>query len=360
VLGPNIRFFVANGVRGIFEQGAYTSLGAEFAELKAWVLAKLLWNPSQDDRKLVEEFVSGYYGAAAPYLSEYIKLIHDEAEAKNAYLSCFSSTTAAFLNLAMMAKAEKLFDQAEAAAKDDPALLQRVQVARLPLRYVWAMRWYEWQDQAAGEKVAWPGPADYTQNAQTFLDVAKAYGITMISEGGLLANFERRTIGMGRVKSPPPPGCEDLPRDQWLDLQDATFNLWNEGTGATVEKDELASDKTAARMPGTHHEWAAQQSLLGKPLDANASYAVYAAVRVEKSGDQGNAFSAGIYDTKNQVSLGQTYVACESIADDQYHVYKLGTTKLHGDVYLWVAPPSNPDNVKAVWVDRFWLVKEKP
>ncbi len=358
VLGPNIRFFVEHGVRGVFEQGAYNSLGAEFAELKAWVLAKLLWNPQLDDQALVREFVSGYYGAAAAPMLEYIQLIHDEAEAKQTYLTCFSSVTAEFLNMAMLAKADKLLDQAEAAVKDDPAVLQRVQVARLPLRYVWATRWYEFQDQAAREKLNWPGPADYTQNCQTFLEIAQSAGVTLISEGGQLAAFQRRTIGMGRTSSPPPPGCESLPRDQWVDLQDATFSLAAEGSWATIEKDEQASDKTAARMPGSHHEWAVQQWLMGKPLDPDATYDVYAAIRVEKSGSEGRAFGAGIYDAKNRVDLGQVSRTCAEIADEQYGVYKLGSTKLHGDVYLWAAPPKNSDNVKYVWVDRFWLVRQ--
>jgi hypothetical protein len=357
VLGPNIRFFVDHGVRGIFEQGAYTSLGAEFAELRAWVLAKSLWNPRLDDQALVRQFVNGYYGAAAAPILEYIKLIHDEAEGKKTYLSCGTSTTSDFLNMAMLAKADKLMDKAEDAAKADPTLLHRVRVARLPLRYVWATRWYEFQDQAAREKLSWPGSADYVQNCRTFLDIAKSAGVTMISEGGPLAGFERRTIGMGRTSSPPPPGCEALARDQWIDLQDATFNLAAEGTWATIEKDELASDKTAARMPSNHHEWAVQQTLLGKALASDATYDVYVSIRVEKSGNAGAAFSAGIYDTKNRVGLGQASRTCAEIVDNQYHVYKLGRTKLHGDVYLWIAPTKNPENVKYVWVDRFWLVK---
>ena len=359
VLGPNVRFFVEHGVRGIFEQGGYNSLGAEFAELKAWVLAKLLWNPQLDDQALVREFVHGYYGSAAAPILEYIQLIHDEAESKKTYLTCFSSARAEFLNLAMLAKAERLLDQAEAAVKDAPAMLPRVQLARLPLRYIWATRWYEFQDQAAGEQLAWPGPADYVQNCRTFLDVAKAAGVTLISEGSPLATFERRTIGMGRTSSSPPPGCESLARDQWIDLQDATFNLASEGTWATLEKDDLASDKMAARMPGNHYEWAVQHQLLGKPLAADATYDVYASIRVEKTGGAGQAFSAGIYDSKNRAGLGQVAGTCAEIADDHYHTYQLGSAKLHGDVYLWAAPAKNPDNVKYVWVDRFWLVKQK-
>ena len=34
VIEPNIRFFVANNVRGIYMQGAYHAMGAEFSELR--------------------------------------------------------------------------------------------------------------------------------------------------------------------------------------------------------------------------------------------------------------------------------------------------------------------------------------
>jgi hypothetical protein len=150
-----------------------------------------------------------------------------------------------------------------------------------------------------------------------------------------------------------------LPRNQWIDLPDATFGLASEGQWATLESDDSASDKTAARMPGSHNEWAVHQPLLGKPLAADATYDVYAAIRVDKTGNEGPAFSAGIYDSKDRKGLGQVNPTCAEIADGQYHVYKLGTAQLHGDVYLWAAPPKNPDHVKYVWVDRFWLVRTK-
>ena len=37
-LGPNMRFFQQHNVKGVFEEGAYHSNGAEMAELRAWVL----------------------------------------------------------------------------------------------------------------------------------------------------------------------------------------------------------------------------------------------------------------------------------------------------------------------------------
>ena len=356
-LGPNIRFFVEHGVKGIFEQGAYTSLGAEFAELKAWVLAHLLWNPDLDDAALVEEFVRGYYGPAAPHISEYIKLIYDEAEATDTYLGCFSSMHAPFLNLTMLGRAHELLNRAEAAVASDPDLLHRVKVAHLPVLYVFSMRWPELEVAAARADTTWPGPADAIETARGFIEVARQAGVTKISEGGPLENFERRTIGLGRITSPPPAGCENLGLLDWFDFQDHGFSLYREGTYAVLEHDEAASDKVAVRMPGDHHEWAVQQRLIGKPWDAEAEYAVYASIRAEKTGDVGGAFTAGIYDAKNKVSLGQIGIACEAIADGEYHTYTLGTTKLHGEAYFWAAPAKNPENVNNVWVDRFWAVR---
>jgi hypothetical protein len=359
VLGPNIRFFVANGVKGIFEQGGYQSPGGEFAELRAWVLAKLLWNPQRDDRALVDEFVRGYYGPAAPFIAEYIQRLHDEAEARNTYLNIGMTTSAGFLNLTLLSQAERLFNQAEAAAQADPQLLQRVQVARLPLRYVWLRRWYDLQDEAAQSQLAWPGPADYVGNLRTFLDLAKANGITMISEGSRVDSLERRTVGLKRTPSPRPPGCEGLPRGQYFDLQDAGFYLANEGVWAGLEPDDLASDKVAVRMPGDHNQWATQQPLAVKRFEPQATYSVYVAVRVEKTGNEGQAFGAGIYDDRARADLGAIAIPCAGVADAQYHVYKLNTTTLNENAFLWVAPTRNAANVKAVWVDRFWIVREK-
>lgn len=359
VLGPNVRFFVDNGVKGLFEQGGYQSYGGEMAECRAWVLTKLLWNPRLDDRKLVDEFVTGYYGAAAPMIREYLTLLHDSVEKTKTNLVIWVPPTSPYLTFDLMSRAEKLFNGAEAAAKDDPALLGRVQVARLPIRYVWAKRWRELQNTARKRGVAWPGPADETDNAATFMKVCEANNITMLSEGAKIESFSRRTTGLGRTASPPPAGCEKLGEDDFIDLQDIAFGLWQEGSGSELRHDDLASDKVAVWMPGTHFEWAVQDTLGGYALDPEATYSVYVSVRVEKTGEAGGAFTAGIYDTKAKKGLGQIGTQCKDITEPGYVTYKIATTKLNEDCYLWAAPPKNPDNVKAVWVDRFWLVKEK-
>ncbi len=104
VLGPNVKFFAEHNVKGIFEQGAYTTNGAEMAELRAWVLAKLLWDPSHDGEMLTNEFIEGYYGPAAPEIKAYLKITHDAVEASGDWLGCFESHTAKYLNFDTLAR----------------------------------------------------------------------------------------------------------------------------------------------------------------------------------------------------------------------------------------------------------------
>ena len=74
VLGPNIEAFGANKAIGIFEEAQYESAGAEFDEMKAWTVNQLLWNPRQDVDSLVNIFIDGFYGKAAPKVMDYYRL----------------------------------------------------------------------------------------------------------------------------------------------------------------------------------------------------------------------------------------------------------------------------------------------
>ena len=355
VLGPNVEFFVENGVKGIFEQGAYQSPGADMAELKAWVLAKVLWDPSRDPEKLVDEFLKGYYGAAAPQIRKVMDLAYEGALEADHNLRCFSPHNASFLSLEFLGEAETLFEEAEAAVADDAEVLNRVQVARLPIRYVWGRRWRELTVQARLAGTEWPGPEDFAENTETFMAVARRNEVTKISEGSPLENFEQRTTGLDRREAGPPPGCEDLPETDYLDLQDDGFNLGHEGQWVSLVTDESASDGAAARMPGDHLEWATQQWL---DIPEETTFACYASIRVEKKADAGGAFTFGVYHMEQKRTLVSGGIACEAIEDSEYRTYELGTVPLEGAFYIYVAPTKNPDNVEAVWVDRFWLVRQ--
>ena len=76
VLQNNIRMFRDNKAIGIMEQAAYQSRGGEFAELRAYVISKLLWNPECNTEKVINDFMYGYYGRSGQYVRQYFDMLH--------------------------------------------------------------------------------------------------------------------------------------------------------------------------------------------------------------------------------------------------------------------------------------------
>ncbi len=183
VLGPNVKFFVDHNVKGIFEQGAYQSYGSEMAELRAWVLAKLLWDPTRDGEKLIDEFIEGYYGSAGPHIKAYLNVTHDAVEASGEWLGCFSPHTAKFLSFETLSKGWGHLKAAEEAVKDNPELHFRVQVAQLPVMYVFMMRWDELRKKAQETSADWPMKDTIKETYERFLEVAKRKNMTHLREG---------------------------------------------------------------------------------------------------------------------------------------------------------------------------------
>lgn len=80
---PNFRaihkdfaFFRDSGVADLYEEGCDKSPYATLQALRLWTIAHLMWNPDQPLDPLIDRFMRGYYGAAAPYLRRYFDRMH--------------------------------------------------------------------------------------------------------------------------------------------------------------------------------------------------------------------------------------------------------------------------------------------
>lgn len=188
-LGPNVRFFHRHNVKGLFEQGAYQSHGSELSELRAWVLAQLLWDPGQDDVRLIDEFLDGYYGRPAGRLiRRYLDLLHEAAAGYN--LTFCTPPTAPYLGFQTLTRAEQLWKEAEEAAGSDPDLLWRVRQGHLAVRYAYLANWTGLRHECLQAQAEWPLPLSRKAVAEEWLAVATGPGpqgwtaMTLINEGG--------------------------------------------------------------------------------------------------------------------------------------------------------------------------------
>ncbi len=137
ILQKNLELFHRHHATMVFEQ-VNGQRGTDFSEMRAYMLAKLMWNPYQDADSLMQSFMRGYYGAAAPYLYRYRQLLEGGLLASGVPLWIYDSPIShkdGMLNDHLMKEYGLLFDQAERAVAADTTLLRRVRTARLPLMY---------------------------------------------------------------------------------------------------------------------------------------------------------------------------------------------------------------------------------
>ena len=350
VLAANLRFFLQHGGRGMFEEGGHYTRGASFSDIRAWVLARLMWNPELDGDALVREFVSGYYADAGPYVQRYIDRLHDVAEAGGGYMTCFDRK-GAFLSFDLLTEAEALFAQAEQAVAGTPSVLSRVQLAHASVWYGIVSRWPWLQRERIARGTAEWFPRSRAEYCADYVRVCREHKVAEKHITPWETMQERRP-------APAPDLVKGLPATDWIDLQDDVFSLYRPGEWSGTAADPVASDGVAARMPGTTREWAVQCSLPLSPETAKRKWTVYVAVRVEREAEaDGTAFTAGIYDTRERRSLGHITVALAQAAPtDRYQLYCIEGGSISPEAYVWVAPAANPEQVKAVWVDRMLLV----
>jgi len=379
VLAPNIRFFVKNNTIGLFEQGDAGCSISDFPELRAWLLAHLMWDPSKDDKALIREFLEGYYGEAAAPLEEYLDLNHDAAEKAGVYLRCFYTDTSAWLGLKELTEATRLFDEALSKVQDNELLTQRVKRARMPLDHVWLLRYNALRRSAHFLGVPFEGPPDPVVLCKEFLQLAKDFDAGQYREGrpfeeyapGLLSNWTGDLAGGHPAAKPKE--ADGVDEFSWADFQEQDMNLHNLGGWVQLVKDPLASNGLAAQMGADHNQWAVQCQVLSE-MAATGPWQGYVTIRCAALGDEGNAFTIGLYDgNTNQGLLQQTITipqarGREAIAEGAvrtspetpggYITYDLGNWDLKPGMYFWVAPMANPGQIRTISVDRFLFVKK--
>jgi hypothetical protein len=216
---PNIRFYAAHNVTGIFEQDTYTTLGGELSELSGYLNAKFLWDPEYPEEKAMTEFLEGVYGPAAKSIRNYIDLMKGRVVKDNIHMDIWIGPDHPLYTDELLQKGDALWDEAEKAVANQPEVLERVRIGRLPVDYAIIERarmqgaaLYEIDSEAKTLSVK----PDFLARTKRFCDVAKRNGVTAMREGpatidtycaeleqiqGLQAGPARRPV---RVNSPKP------------------------------------------------------------------------------------------------------------------------------------------------------------
>lgn len=134
VLQSNIKTFKENKSIGIMEQAAYQSRGGEFSELKAYLIAKLLWNPDTNTGDVIDDFMYGYYGHSGRLIKQYFtlsqSLITPQQHIKIGLRPTDAIFTDEFVNTSV-----QIFNEAIKVA-DNESIKSRVELTALPVYYL--------------------------------------------------------------------------------------------------------------------------------------------------------------------------------------------------------------------------------
>ena len=88
-LQPNLQLFQQHRVRMIFEQGSGSDR-SELCDMRAYLLAKLMWNPQVNVDSILNDFGQGYYGQAWPAVQAYVHELTENMLAGDKQLTIYN------------------------------------------------------------------------------------------------------------------------------------------------------------------------------------------------------------------------------------------------------------------------------
>jgi hypothetical protein len=336
-------------IEGYYGQASMLSWGADFGSLRQWVGGRVLWNPKSDWHALVSEFVTGYYGDAAPFVQEYINLMHRVKIETNSRMSLKTPVTASYLTFDALRKADVLFAKAAKAVKGQSGFEQRVATARIGVDGTILMRRGDYAAEAKRRGIQWS--PDTKVRLERIQQNTLLAGITKYGEGQGDMKDMLGVMALERKASKPHPLVTGLPPEDWAEVRDMDFRR----EGCISVADDKASGGVALMLPGNTGRWGIQLQL--DALPQKGEWRLYAVVRIDPGDgpDDANAISMGVYPPMhNKINL-----PVSKLKDGEYHTIELpGVYNNDPGRSLWFSPP-NSKAVKAIYVDRVIVTRQR-
>ena len=154
----DIKWFQNNNVSRVFAECEFSRY-LSFFELTCWVSRKMLQNPNQDYHMLIKKFMKGYYGPAAPKMTEYLYFLPKSIEStplKEGKICAQQVSERSYLNLQFYKTVSKMLDEAEKSCPAGSIYLANVKRERLLVDAGIYCMWQKLEKQLSqGQKMPW-------------------------------------------------------------------------------------------------------------------------------------------------------------------------------------------------------------
>jgi hypothetical protein len=215
-------------------------------------------------------------------------------------------------------------------------------------------------DDAAGFALA---KSEYQAKVKEFGDLCTHWGVKAVSEGAPFDQHVKNLMARFDSLAPPPKlpqRGQPIPNGA-IDIEEEQMSLANKGTWSDVVADDQAYNGKAARMPGGHRQWAVQFHIPEKSQAfGKGNWHCYVVARVDAKSKDGAAFTYGIFSQKAGAHVAQATAPASIAGDGEYHAFGFNVGDLEPGMYFWVAPIGDAKAIEAVYVDRFYFVKDEP
>ena len=352
----NVRFFQENGVKHLFVQGTYQGRHGDFAELKAWLVSKWMWNPDLPMEQLLDDFFAGYFGKGAPFVRRYFEAVHRLQLMYSVLGSRPLHCNAADVPIpdVVLGYASDCWKQAIEAVKDDPDASYNVRMGALSVDFLRLERMRRKWDKLlclAKKSSAAEHQAEMKSLAKSILDRIAEAGKVSLSEG---------------------PGKEARFMQAWRELVERKTGAISPAASGEVEDryiiidkmgkyadDPKAADGRAVKLNSSLTDnWNARFLMHRIEFEPGVKYTLRVRARVDKLRD-GEAFWAGVYDPVAKCCRGKGAQPRTDKISDDYDWYEVCTWEpKEGDIF-WIGPgrcgKDGKPAIKAVWIDKLEL-----
>ena len=181
-LGPNIQWYHANGVSGMYEEGNGWGSGGELDALKAFLIEEMMYDPTQSPDVLITEFLAAYYTEGAVFVEQYMQTMHQALlDAAPYKLTNTDHPTAPFLSSEALLTSISLLKEGAAAVTTE-LRRQRMETTQLAVYYPVLLRWNELRAFARNASLTWPLEPMADAALATFVKIATAINLTHLME----------------------------------------------------------------------------------------------------------------------------------------------------------------------------------
>ena len=341
-LQDNIRFFRRHNVKALFAQGAYHGRHADFGELKAWLLAKWMWNPDLPMKPLLDDFFAGYYGKGAPFVREYFERVHQLQTSYSAQpnhpLLIFDGVENPAISDAFLEEAAGIWDKAAAATKDDAETSYNVRMGAFTVDYARLERSRKLLNLTKNGHVLPPDTLKaLAKSLLDRVDEAKDMRLSEYGRGAIIAEW--RKIAEGQAA---------LNRSTNGELEEDFIPLQRRGVWGDTVDDPKAENGKTLKLFNTHFAWCVQLPMDRIAFEPGKKYRLSVRARVDKACD-GEAFCAGVYSKAASRTRRGIELRTKDVPDGEYRWYNVITWVPAPDEYFWMAPGRfNKDGKSAI------------